>query len=83
MIYLPFDNLFKTLTNLNLVANHSAEHPEGILNQEVLKSFYSITGDKPSDFKWTPGHEKIPDNWYRRNTLDAYVSYYFAVFKCT
>jgi len=22
--------------------------------------------------KWTPGHERIPDNWYRRNALDPY-----------
>ena len=22
---------------------------------------------------WTPGHEQIPDNWYKRNTADAYT----------
>jgi hypothetical protein len=28
------------------MANKSAEYPEGILNQDVLKSFYSIIGDE-------------------------------------
>jgi hypothetical protein len=59
------------------MANHSAENPEGVLNQEVLKSFYSITGDEPSSFVWTKGHEKIPNNWYRRNGADAYTIPYF------
>jgi hypothetical protein len=59
------------------MANHSAEHPEGILNQEVLKSFFSVTGDKPENFVWKKGYEKIPNNWYRRNAADAYTIAYF------
>ncbi|KAK5150275.1 hypothetical protein LTS14_010251 [Recurvomyces mirabilis] len=58
------------------MANHSAEYPEGRLNKDVLKSFYSVTGDSNS-LKWTPGHEQIPYNWYRRNTADAYTIPYF------
>lgn len=44
------------------MGNKSAEHPEGVLNQDVLKSFFSITGT-PGSFKWTEGYERIPDNW--------------------
>ncbi|KAI1262475.1 hypothetical protein F5Y18DRAFT_151579 [Xylariaceae sp. FL1019] len=54
------------------MANKTASNPEGILNGETLKSFYAITGDYP-DFTVTPGHEKIPDNWYKRNPVDYYT----------
>lgn len=54
------------------MANKSEEYPEGRLNGEVLKSFYAITGDD-GDFTYTPGNERIPDNWYTRNSLDAYT----------
>lgn len=44
------------------MANHTAEAPYGILDLDVLKSWFSITGDSGS-FEWTEGHERIPDNW--------------------
>jgi hypothetical protein len=40
------------------MANKSEEYPMGLLNGEVLKSFYSITGDYPN-FQYNPGYEKI------------------------
>ena len=40
---------------------------KGILNQEVLKSFFAISGPR-NNFVYTPGWERIPDNWYRRST---------------
>jgi hypothetical protein len=58
------------------MANHSAEYPEGRLNQEVLKSFFSITGNK-DNFIWTEGWEKIPDDWYKRAIGDEYSIPYF------
>jgi len=58
------------------MSNKSAEFPEGILNQDVLKSFYSVTGE-PGSFVWTEGHEKIPDNWYKRAIGDEYTIPYF------
>lgn len=58
------------------MANKSAENPEGILNQAVLKSFFSITGDSGS-FTWTPGNERIPDNWYKRAIGDEYTIPFF------
>lgn len=44
------------------MGNKSAETPEGLLTGDVLKSFYSITGEDGS-FAYTPGYERIPDNW--------------------
>ncbi|KAI5360403.1 Putative chloroperoxidase [Septoria linicola] len=52
-------------------ANHTAEAPDGVLNGEVLKSFKGITGTR-DDFTWTRGHERIPENWYRRSLSDPY-----------
>ena len=60
------------------MANKSSEYPEGRLTGDVLKSFYSVTGEYPN-FKYTPGHETIPDNWYKRNPVDYYTIPYLAV----
>lgn len=54
------------------MANKSEEYPSGKLNGEILKSFYGITGDDGS-FKYTRGTERIPDQWYTRNIIDAYT----------
>ena len=59
------------------MANKSAEYPMGLLTGDVLKSFYSVTGDYPN-FEYTPGYEKIPDNWYKRNPVDYYTIPYFS-----
>jgi hypothetical protein len=59
------------------MANKSEEHPMSLPNGEILGSFYSITGDYPS-FQYTPGYEKIPDNWYKRNLVDYYTIPYLA-----
>lgn len=58
------------------MANHSAEYPEGVLNKDVLKSFMSISGSE-NNLVWTPGHERIPNNWYKRNDADQYTIAYF------
>ncbi|KAK4052684.1 hypothetical protein OIV83_001971 [Microbotryomycetes sp. JL201] len=49
----------------NFFANHSAERPEGYLDQATLKSFFSIQGDTLETLRYVPGHEKFPDNWYK------------------
>jgi hypothetical protein len=54
------------------MSNKSAEYPEGRLNGANLKSFYAITGED-GNFKYTPGYERIPENWYTRNALDPYT----------
>ena len=58
------------------MANKSAEYPEGYLDGNVLMDFFSITGT-PGDFVYTPGWERIPDNWYTRAAGDEYTIPYF------
>lgn len=54
-----------------LMSNHSAEHPDGILSNSVLKSLYGVSGVNGT-FLYRPGTERIPDNWYRRPIGDPY-----------
>ncbi|KAL8651753.1 MAG: hypothetical protein Q9226_004568 [Calogaya cf. arnoldii] len=48
-----------------MMANHSARYPQGYLDKETFKSFFAVTGE-PGSFKYQPGYERIPDNWYKR-----------------
>ena len=48
------------------MSNHSAENPNGILDQDTLLSFFAVTKHSDGSLTWTPGYERIPDNWYRR-----------------
>ncbi|KAK5711414.1 hypothetical protein LTR15_012487 [Elasticomyces elasticus] len=79
-VYGPFTGMAVSQAAFTFIyrfmANHSAEFPEGKLNKDVLKSFMSIQGPE-DNLKWVPGNERIPSNWYRRNTLDAYTIPYF------
>ncbi|CAN9323128.1 unnamed protein product [Alternaria alternata] len=59
------------LFTYHFFSNHSAEYPEGYLDAETLKSFEGVTG-QPGSFKWAPGRERIPENWYRRAIGDDY-----------
>jgi len=56
-----------------LLANHSAEYPRGFLTPEVFESFFSYTRDANNQLVFTYGHERIPDNWYRRADDDAWT----------
>ncbi|KAL9033247.1 MAG: hypothetical protein Q9214_007606 [Letrouitia sp. 1 TL-2023] len=54
-----------------MFANKSAAYPEGFLDRGTLKSFYAMTG--PEDgLVYTPGNERIPENWYTRAVGDPY-----------
>ena len=55
-----------TMDAAALMSNHSAEYPNGILDKETLKSFFAITEADDGTLTYTPGYERIPDNWYRR-----------------
>ncbi|CAO1601084.1 hypothetical protein XANCAGTX0491_004748 [Xanthoria calcicola] len=48
-----------------MMSNHSAQYPQGYLDKETFKSFFAVTGDS-GNFKYQPGYERIPDNWYKR-----------------
>ncbi|KAH7141990.1 hypothetical protein EDB81DRAFT_723228 [Dactylonectria macrodidyma] len=57
-----------------LVANRSAEYPdEGRLDKEGLKSFFSVYGPE-DDMTYVVGHERIPENLYRRHYTDYGVA---------
>ncbi|RMY48970.1 hypothetical protein D0863_15267 [Hortaea werneckii] len=56
-----------------LLANHSAEEPRGFLTPEVFESFFSYTRDENNQLVFTYGHERIPDNWYKRADDDAWT----------
>lgn len=60
------------------MANKSSEYPEGLLTGDVLKSFYAMSGDYPN-FKYTPGYEAFPNNWYKRNPVDYYTIPYLSL----
>ncbi|TID22771.1 aromatic peroxygenase [Venturia nashicola] len=60
------------------MANHSAENPAGQLTKSVLKSFFAITGTDDNPV-YTPGYERIPENWYRRSKTDEYSIAFFAL----
>ncbi|KAJ7024073.1 hypothetical protein C8F04DRAFT_1303402 [Mycena alexandri] len=73
--YGPLQMFVSCLTHnlvYGLMSNHSAESPEGFLQGEVLKSIYAISTDLSGNLVYTPGHERIPENWYRRPFLDEY-----------
>lgn len=40
-----------------------------MLSRDVLKSFFSVTGDSGT-FQYQRGHERIPENWFRRPAND-------------
>ncbi|KAI9749390.1 MAG: hypothetical protein M4579_006892 [Chaenotheca gracillima] len=56
-----------------LMANHSAEHPRGLLTPEVLGAFFSYTTDSNGELTYKYGYERIPDNWYRRALDDQWT----------
>ncbi|KAL2071215.1 hypothetical protein VTL71DRAFT_12450 [Oculimacula yallundae] len=63
---------------VHLMSNRSADNMGGVLNGEVLKSFFAVTGT-PGNFVHNRGQERIPENWYKRptsqpmNTVDTNV----------
>jgi hypothetical protein len=49
-----------------LLSNHTTEHPDGILTQEVLKKFFAVYENEEGRLEYRQGHETIPENWYRK-----------------
>jgi len=73
--YGPFSGIIVTPAAYSFIyrfmGNKSAEYPEGYLDGDVLKSFFSITGTD-GNFTYKHGYERIPNNWYTRNVADPY-----------
>lgn len=58
------------------MANHSAEDPIGTLTHDTIKTWFAISGEN-GNYLATQGHERIPDNWYRRSLTSTYTIPYF------
>jgi len=56
-----------------LLKNHSAERPRGFVTQDVFMQFFSYTRDENGELQYKYGHERIPDNWYKRHPLDPWT----------
>lgn len=65
-------HLVRTTSSSTSLSNHSAEQPSGFPSSEVLESFFAVTGDAPGSFVHSHGQERIPNNWYKRPTANAY-----------
>ncbi|KUJ21101.1 putative aromatic peroxygenase [Mollisia scopiformis] len=75
--YAPFAGVIASTGGFSfpprMMSNKSAEYPDnGILDKEVLKSFFSISGPD-DDLTYTYGHEQIPANFYRRAIGNEYI----------
>lgn len=56
-----------------LLANHSTEYPRGFMTQDLFKSMWSYTDGPNGELVYTYGHERIPENWYRRARDDPWT----------
>ncbi|CAA9964045.1 oxidase [Pyrenophora teres f. maculata] len=48
-----------------LLANHTSEHPTGILTQEIFRKFFAVYEKEDGSLEYREGHETFPSNWYR------------------
>ncbi|KAL8735008.1 MAG: hypothetical protein Q9166_001133 [cf. Caloplaca sp. 2 TL-2023] len=55
-----------------MMSNKSVKYPEGYLDKETFKSFFAVSGER-GNFKYQPGYERIPDNWYKRAVGHEYT----------
>ncbi|KAI5810385.1 hypothetical protein BZA77DRAFT_328089 [Pyronema omphalodes] len=50
-----------------MFSNYTQDNPKGILTKETLMSFFAVYEDpKTGRLTHKKGHERIPENWYRR-----------------
>lgn len=60
------------------MANHTQDHPEGILTYETIQSWFGVSGSN-NNYQANQGTEQIPLNWYRRALEYPYETDYFVV----
>lgn len=56
-----------------LMANKSAEFPEGYLSPENLMSWFSYSGDPQGELTYKYGYERIPAPYYKRHPLQEWT----------
>lgn len=53
----------------DILSNHTDENPDETVSKHVLRSFYGVTEDADDgSLSYKPGHERIPENWFPRQT---------------
>lgn len=52
----------------DVLSNHTDDNPDETLSKNVLRSFYGVTENPNGSLSYTPGHERIPENWFPRQT---------------
>lgn len=53
----------------DILSNHTDDNPDELVSKAVLRSFYAVTEDPNNgSLSYTPGHERIPENWFPRQT---------------
>ncbi|SMR45843.1 unnamed protein product [Zymoseptoria tritici ST99CH_3D1] len=48
-----------------------ANNPQGLMNTDILNSFFGVE-EVDGKLQKNPGHEKFPENWYKRAIGDEY-----------
>lgn len=80
-LYSPFSGVLVSPAGYSfpkaMMANHSEKFPDGSLTRDVFKSFFAVTGNR-DNFVYSIGHERIPDNWYRRPANDYSIPAFLA-----
>lgn len=56
------------------MGNKSAEYPQGLLNTDILNSFFGITKNADGSLTQHPGMERFPDNWCVTHKRDCVSS---------
>ncbi|WPH02288.1 Hypothetical protein R9X50_00515000 [Acrodontium crateriforme] len=65
----PFSGLVAPAAHnfvVTFMSNHSVEHKGGILEPNVINSFFAVTNNDDGTWTHNRGMERIPTNWYRR-----------------
>lgn len=52
----------------DILSNHTDDNPDETVSKAVLRSFYGVTENPNGSLSYTPGHERIPENWFPRQT---------------
>lgn len=53
----------------DMLSNHTDDNPDETVSKHVLRSFYGVTEDAADgSLSYNPGHERIPENWFPRQT---------------
>ncbi|KAJ6570915.1 hypothetical protein DFH09DRAFT_818125, partial [Mycena vulgaris] len=73
----PLVQVITTLVRLfipGMMAHYAPSYPNGHFTTEGLHSLFGFIADDSGSLQYRPGHERIPENWYRRPTDYTHVN---------